>query len=102
MHSIADIDIPRYLYHRYRYEIYPEKILDQYPPYLQIEPSSICNYRCIFCYQTDLSFSNKKSNHMGTMSLDMYKNIVDQAYGNIEFLSLASRGEPLYVKTSIK
>ena len=40
----------------------------------------------------------KKSDHMGTMSLEMYKQIVDQAVGNIEFLSLASRGEPLVCK----
>ena len=32
---------------------------------------------------------------MGSMSLDLYKNIVDEAEGNIELLSLASRGEPL-------
>ena len=32
---------------------------------------------------------------MGSMSLDLYKKIVDAAEGNIEFLSLASRGEPL-------
>ena len=32
---------------------------------------------------------------MGSMCLDLYKKIVDEAEGNIEFLSLASRGEPL-------
>ena len=32
---------------------------------------------------------------MGRMELDTFKNIIDQAYENIEFLSLASRGEPL-------
>ena len=43
-------DIARYLVHRYSYEIYPQlKISDDYPPYLQIEPTSICNYRCVFC-----------------------------------------------------
>ena len=99
MRLIEDKDIPRYLFHRYRYEIYPQlHKLDDYPPYLQIEPSSICNYRCVFCYQTDEGFSEKKSDHMGTMSLEMYKQIVDQAAGNIEFLSLASRGEPLICK----
>ena len=51
----------------------------------------------MFCYQTDEGFS-EKSDHMGTMSLEMYKQIVDQAAGNIEFLSLASRGEPLVCK----
>ena len=70
MRLIEDKDIPRYLFHRYRYEIYPQlHKLDDYPPYLQIEPSSICNYRCVFCYQTDEGFSEKKSDHMGTMRL---------------------------------
>ena len=60
--TIKDKDIPRYLVHRYRYEIYPMKnIIDDYPPFLQIEPTSICNYRCVFCYQTD-NFFNKRSN----------------------------------------
>ena len=96
MHLIDDKDLPRFLFHRYRYEIFPQlRQLDEYPPYLQIEPSSICNYRCIFCYQTDQVFSGKKSSHMGTMSLEIFKDIIDQAEGKIEFVSLASRGEPL-------
>ena len=94
--TIKDNDLLRYLIHRYRYEIYPEeKIIDEYPPYLQIEPSSICNYRCVFCFMTDTSFNKKSSGHMGHMSLEMFKHIIDQAEGNIEFLSLASRGEPM-------
>ena len=96
MFLLSDEELPRYLFHRYRYEIFPTaNRLDNYPPYLQIEPSSICNYRCVFCFQTDEKFSEKKSIHMGSMGLDLYKNIVDAAEGNIEFLSLASRGEPL-------
>ena len=96
MFLLSDKELPRYLFHRYRYEVFPASHkLDNYPPYLQIEPSSICNYRCVFCYQTDEQFSGKKSVHMGSMNLDLYKHIVDAAEGNIEFLSLASRGEPL-------
>ncbi len=30
---------------------------------------------------------------MGSMSLNLFKNLVDLAEGNVEFLSLASRGE---------
>ena len=95
-----DMDkVPQYLYHRYRYEIFPQKkILDNYPPYLQIEPTSICNYRCVFCYQTDNVFNKKSNNFMGHMAFETFKNIVDQAEGNIEFISLASRGEPLMCK----
>ena len=88
--------IINYLIHRYRYETYPQKqIKDDYPPYLQIEPTSICNYRCVFCFETDESFTNKKNGFMGTMTYDLFRKIIDEAEGNIEFLSLASRGEPL-------
>ena len=53
-------EIPKYLFHRYRYEIHPQiRISDDYPPYLQIEPTSICNYRCVFCYQTDNTFNKR-------------------------------------------
>ena len=89
-------EIPKYLVHRYRYEIYPQlRIADDFPPYLQIEPTSICNYRCVFCYQTDNKFNKRSSGHMGHMKLDTFKFLIDQAEGNIEFISLASRGEPL-------
>jgi sulfatase maturation enzyme AslB (radical SAM superfamily) len=96
---IEDTDIGRYGVHRYRYDVYPKKkILDHFPPYLQIEPTSVCNYRCVFCYQTDSEFTAKSNGHMGSMSFDLFKEIIDQAEGNIEFFSLASRGEPLLCK----
>lgn len=89
-------DLLKYLLHRYRYDIYPEILkADSYPPYMQIEPTSICNYRCVFCFQTNKEFTDKKSGYMGKMSLDTYKETIDQCYGNVEFISLASRGEPL-------
>lgn len=97
--SLDNDEILRYIFHRYRYEIFPKKkILDSYPPYLQIEPSSICNYRCVFCFMTDPSFNNKKKGHMGAMKLELFKDIIDQAEKNIEFISLASRGEPMACK----
>ncbi len=97
--KIPDEHVPRYLYHRYRYDIFPaKKLLDNYPTYLQIEPTSICNFRCVFCYQTDVSFTAKDKGHMGTMSFNLFKELIDQADGHIDFLSLASRGEPLVCK----
>jgi len=99
MSLIADQDILPYLYHRYRYDLYPSRrILDDYPPYIQIEPTSRCNFRCVFCYQTDTSFSSGKTGFMGTMHLDLFKNLVDQLAGNVAFGSLASRGEPLLAR----
>ena len=94
--TISDDQIAKYLVHRYRYEIYPQiKKFDNFPPYLQIEPTSICNYRCVFCYQTDNKFNKRSEGYMGHMKWETFKLIVDQAEGNVEFISLASRGEPL-------
>tara|TARA_Y100000588_G_scaffold373335_1_gene447062 strand:- start:1067 stop:2203 length:1137 start_codon:yes stop_codon:yes gene_type:complete len=96
MAMLNEGELVEYLYHRYRYDIFPQtRELDAYPPYLQIEPTSICNYRCVFCYQANEAFSRKSSGHMGSMSLDLYKRVVDQVEGHVQFLSLASRGEPL-------
>ena len=97
--TLNDDSVLRYIVHRYRYEMYPQlKIIDEYPPCLQIEPSSICNYRCVFCFETDKTFTNKKNGFMGTMKLDFFKNIIDNAEGKVEFVTLASRGEPLVGK----
>lgn len=94
--SLEDKDLPQYLVHRYRYEMFPFlKLMDNFPPYLQIEPTSRCNFRCVFCYQTDPHFTSKSGEHMGNMSVELFMRIIDQAEGNIEFISLASRGEPL-------
>ena len=60
-------DLLKFLIHRYRYEIYPQTLKqDDYPPYLQIEPTSFCNYRCVFCFQSNLNFSGKKMDLWGT------------------------------------
>ena len=59
INTIEDKYLPKYLVHRYRYEIFPQtKKIDEFPPYLQIEPTSICNYRCVFCFETDGFFIN--------------------------------------------
>ena len=89
-------DLLRFLIHRYRYEIYPQTLeRDNYPPYLQIEPTSFCNFRCVFCFQSNPSFSGRKNGFMGHMTFETFREIVDQAENKIEFISLASRGEPL-------
>ena len=93
---IPQSDLLRYLFYRYRYEIFPQrKVLDDFPPCLQIEPTSVCNYRCVFCYQTDNAFTLRRNGHMGMMDLDLFKSLIDQAQGHCEAVTLASRGEPL-------
>jgi radical SAM protein with 4Fe4S-binding SPASM domain len=94
--KLRDEEIPRFLIYRYRYETFPQRFkLDDFPPCLQIEPASICNYRCLFCYQIDGEFTKKDNGMMGTMSFDLFKQIIDQAEGRCEAITLASRGEPL-------
>ena len=53
-------DLLKYLLHRYRYDIYPEILkADSYPPYMQIEPTSICNYRLFFAFKPIKSLLTK-------------------------------------------
>lgn len=96
---VTDAELPRYMFYRYRYDVFPlTRELDAFPPCVQIEPTSICNYRCVFCYQTDKKFTQGRSGHMGQMPLKTFKQIVDDIEGEVEAVTLASRGEPLLCK----
>ncbi len=93
----------RYFIYRYKYKTYPlKKIVNDYPPCVQIEPSSVCNFRCIMCYQKDRSFSDKKNNFMGFMDYDLFKKIIDEIEGKVEAITFASRGEPTLNKKFIQ
>jgi len=84
-----------YIIYRYKYNFYPkEKILETYPPCVQIEPASVCNFRCIMCYQSDKSFSNNKSGHMGFMEFTLFQKLIDEIEGKVPAITFASRGEP--------
>ena len=101
--KVDDEQLPRYLFYRYRYDIFPkEKIVDDFPPCLQVEITSVCNYRCVFCYQTDSELTKKENGHMGSMTLDLFKKIVDETNGKCEAVTLASRGEPLICKDFVQ
>tara|TARA_Y100000031_G_scaffold155579_1_gene206768 strand:- start:399 stop:1565 length:1167 start_codon:yes stop_codon:yes gene_type:complete len=86
--------IYRYINFRFFFEqVSFKKIQTDYPPYLLIEPVSTCNLRCPFCFQTDQSFTRKP--FMGTMKLDLFINIIDQASElGVGAITIASRGEP--------
>lgn len=93
----------RYLIYRYKYRYFSkEKKVGEYPPCLQIEPTSVCNFRCVMCYQSDKTFSNKSQGFMNNMSLDLYKKIIDEVSGKVEAITLASRGEPTLNKDFTK
>tara|TARA_X000000950_G_scaffold204068_1_gene245645 strand:- start:1261 stop:2427 length:1167 start_codon:yes stop_codon:yes gene_type:complete len=86
--------IYKYINFRFFFEqVSLKKIETDYPPYLLIEPVSTCNLRCPFCFQTDKTFTKKP--FMGTMKLDLFKNIIDQANElGVGAITIASRGEP--------
>jgi len=101
-HEIPEIEripiglYPRYLIYRYKFNKYPVlKKVSQYPICVNIEPTSVCNLRCVMCYQSDKSFSRKSNNFMGNMNMDLFKKIIDEIEGNVEAVTLASRGEPM-------
>jgi len=99
LRRITDDELPRYLFYRFRYDVFPaKKEIDTLPPCVQIEPTSVCNYRCVFCYQTDPKLQDRKAGHKGRMELDMFRQVVDQIEGEVEAVTLASRGEPLLCK----
>ena len=101
--KIEKLKFPRYLVYRYKYNIYPKiHKVGKYPPCVQIEPTSFCNFRCVMCYQADKSFSNKSHGFMGFMNLDLFKKITDELEGNVEAVTFASRGEPTLNKDFIK
>jgi radical SAM protein with 4Fe4S-binding SPASM domain len=83
-----------YLIYRYKFLVYPiRKISSKFPIYLLIEPTSICNLRCTMCFQVDPTFTKK--NFMGMMSLELFKEVIDQAFeGGTKAVTIASRGEP--------
>jgi MoaA/NifB/PqqE/SkfB family radical SAM enzyme len=102
--KISDIEKKiEYLIYRYKFRTYPEnKILTNFPIHVLFEPTSICNLRCIMCYQSDKSFtgdnvklnSNKKM--MGHMSLDLFKISIDECdQEGAKAISIGSRGEPM-------
>ena len=84
-----------YLSYRYKFKNYPrEQILKNFPPYVLLEPTSICNIRCVMCFQVDRSFSSNKD-FLGRMPWDIFTKAVDEiADNNCNAITLASRGEP--------
>lgn len=74
---------------------FPEygKVSD-FPLYLVIEPTSICNLRCKMCWQQDPIIRTPQ--YKGQMKFDIFKQIVDEAYENgCRAITFAGRGEPL-------
>ncbi len=108
-HEIAELatikqeDIPRFLVYRYKYNKYPQLyLIDDFPPCVQIELSSLCNYKCVMCFQKDPFFRNTQNSNLRYLPFDLYREIIDQIEGNVEAVTLACRGEPLMNKGFVK
>lgn len=64
-----------------------------FPVYMLIEPTSVCNLRCTMCFQVDPTFTTKK--YLGFIDMEFYTRMVDEmAQEGTHALTLASRGEP--------
>ena len=85
----------KYLTYRYNFKILPlKKVVTDFPQYVLIEPVSLCNLRCIMCFQVDKSFSSNKAIN-GFMDISLFKDVVEQVKENsCNAITLASRGEP--------
>lgn len=102
--KIIDIEKKiKYLIYRYKFKTYPEnKILTDFPIHVLFEPTSICNLRCVMCYQSDKTFTgdkvklNSNKEMMGHMSLDLFKKSIDECdREGAKAISIGSRGEPM-------
>jgi radical SAM protein with 4Fe4S-binding SPASM domain len=87
-----------YIIYRYKFKTYPKKkVVAQFPIYLLIELTSMCNLRCKMCFQADRTFTT--NNFKGSMPFELFRDIVDQAAeGGTKAITLGSRGEPLLYK----
>ena len=70
--------------------------LGYYPIHLDIESTSICNLDCPMCPYPEMRIKK------GNMSLDLFKNIIDQCDGKVFDVLLHMYGEPLVNKEIFK
>ncbi|OGM98206.1 MAG: hypothetical protein A2735_00665 [Candidatus Yanofskybacteria bacterium RIFCSPHIGHO2_01_FULL_41_21] len=89
----------QYLVYRYKFAVYSvNRIVNDFPIVLAIEPTSLCNLKCTMCFQADRSFFTSKP-LMGFMDMDLYRRIIDEANEHqLCSIVLASRGEPMLHK----
>jgi radical SAM protein with 4Fe4S-binding SPASM domain len=76
------------------FENYARKnsIIPEYPIFLIIEPTNNCNFHCIMCPRPNMT------RPVGNMNFDLFKKIIDEVQGKVEFIWLHFFGEPLMNK----
>ena len=80
------INIPRSIYHYKRGHLK----LPYLPNALWIEPTNICNLKCIMCPNSVVTQKNP-----GYMEMGLYKKIIDEAKDFVSYVVLCISGEPL-------
>lgn len=92
-HNATDRVVP-YLIYRFKFRVLAERHqVSDFPLHILIEPMSVCNLRCVMCFQVDKSFTRKP--YMGAMNMELFRNVIDQAAeGGAGAISIGSRGEP--------
>lgn len=75
-----------------------KKIPLPFPYVMYIEPTNLCNFKCIFCPTGDKMLLKKVGRPEGLMKMELYKKIIDDIKNSgytLRLLSLYKDGEPL-------
>ncbi len=85
----------RYLRYRYRFANYPTRFkICSYPLVVIIEPTSVCNLKCQFCFISDPRLSKNREIN-GFMSMETFVRIADEAGSQqLDSMVFTGRGEP--------
>ncbi|MBI2252696.1 MAG: radical SAM protein [Armatimonadetes bacterium] len=89
--TIHDISEKIYLEYRKKWHEYPKNFyVSDFPLHLDIEISSYCNLKCLFCLRQVFDISD------GFMEWEFYKKIIDEgSRKGLYAIKLSYRGEPL-------
>ncbi len=66
------------------------EVVSHYTLEVWIEPTSVCNFKCIMCPNPELTKSQ-----LGHMTMERFKRIVDDVSPYVGSVSICHRGEPL-------
>ncbi|MBQ9502609.1 MAG: radical SAM protein [Lentisphaeria bacterium] len=75
-----------------------EKIPLPFPYVMYIEPTNLCNFKCIFCPTGDKELLKKVGRPAGKMEMPLFRKIIDEIKKSghrLRLLSLYKDGEPL-------
>lgn len=92
-----DLDIKRTKLSKRQFSLFNSYIngdlhVDEFPNYLTIETTNLCNLKCIMCPRSEMT------RKVGVMDYTLFRKIIDEIEGKIEFIWLHFMGEPLLNK----